>query len=186
MKRALAAGLTAAIMGALLWAGARRPAPTAAPGPAEAAAEAPGPAAGAEARVQKLLEDAARGDVPAYLAGFGGPLRDRLAREASERGRDAFAADLRRAAAARKSHATFAPEPDGPDAARVTVETVYPDRNERQTYRVEQGADGWLVTAVETVRSHQPKAKYGSPASYQEPEGPPVQPGVTVETGGEK
>lgn len=184
MKRALAGGLTVVIMGLLLWAGARRP-ESPKPAAEPAAAEAPNPASGAEARIQRLLEDSARGDVAAYLAGFGGTLRQRLERESAERGRDAFADDLKRAAATRKSHATFAPEPEGPDAARVTVETVYPDRNERQTYRLEQGPDGWLVTAVETVRSHQPKAKYGTPASYQEPEGPPVQPGLTVETGGE-
>ncbi|MDR3637013.1 MAG: hypothetical protein P4L84_24630 [Isosphaeraceae bacterium] len=185
MKRFVAGGLTIAIMGLLLWAGARRPEPvpsSAEPGTVEAP---PNPASGAEARIQKLLEDSARGDVSAYLAGFGGPLRERLEREMAERGRDAFAGDLKRAAAARKSHATFAPETEGADAARVTVETVYPDRNERQTYRLEQGPDGWLVMDVETVRSHQPKAKYGSPASYQEPEGPPVQPGLTVETGEE-
>lgn len=183
MKRLLAGGLTVAIMGLLLWAGARRPAST--PQTDAGVTETSNPASGAETRIQKLLDDAARGDVPAYLADFGGPLRQRLERELSERGDAAFATDLKRAAAARKSHATFAPEPDGANAARITVETVYADRNERQTYRLEQGADGWLVTDVETVRGHQPTAKYGSPASYQEPEGPPVQPGLTVETGGE-
>jgi hypothetical protein len=183
MRRALAAGLTVVIMGLLLWGGARRPAPN--PSPEATTADTPSPARGADARIQKLLEDAARGDVSAYLAAFGGPLRQRLERELAERGRAAFADDLQRAAAARKSHATFAPEPEGPSAARITVETVYLDRNERQTYRLEQSAEGWVVTAVETIRSHQPKAKYGAPASYQEPEGPPVQPGLMVETGGE-
>ena len=83
----------------------------------------------------------------------------------------------------RKSHAVFAAEPDGPDAAIVTVEAVYPDRNERQTYRVESRASGWLVTSVETVKSHQPRSKYGTPAMYVAPEGPPVPGGVSVETG---
>jgi hypothetical protein len=81
----------------------------------------------------------------------------------------------------------FAAEPDGPDAARVTVEAVYPDRNERQTYRIERTDAGWLVAGVETVRGHQPKSKYGSPAVFVAPEGVPVpaQGGVTVETGDE-
>lgn len=183
MKRLLAGGVTIAIMGLLLWTGARQTSVT--PQADTSVAEAPTPARGAEGRIQKLLEDASRGDVRAYLADFGGPLRQRLERERTERGEAAFAADLKRAAAARKSHATFAPEPDGDTTARVTVETVYADRNERQTYRLEAGPDGWLVTEVETVRGHEPKFKYGSPASYQEPEGPPVQPGLTVETGGE-
>jgi hypothetical protein len=144
----------------------------------------------AEARVNTLLEGAWSGDVPAYLDSFGGPLRDRLGREVEERGRDAFAADLKRAAQSRKSHAVFSAEPESDDVARVAVETVYPDRNERQTYRVDRGPSGWLVTEVETVRSHQPKAKFGTPASYQEPEGVPVQGmspnvGLSVETGDE-
>ena len=116
----------------------------------------------------------------AYLDCFRGPLRDRLRREVDERGRDAFAADLRRAARSRKSHAVFAVEPEGEDAARVTVETVYPDRNERQTYHLTREGGGWLVVDVETVRSQVPKAKYGTQASYQEPEGVPVQ-GLAVQ-----
>jgi hypothetical protein len=179
MKRILAGLLTAALMGLLLWSGSRRSSAPAGPGAGQSEAAHP-----AEARVAALLETTTKGDVPAYLDSFGGPLRERLAREVEERGRDAFAADLRRSAQARKSHAIFAAEPDGDDVARVAVETVYPDRNERQTYRVDRGQGGWLVTEVETVRSVQPKAKFGATASYQEPEGNPLQAmGVVVETG---
>jgi hypothetical protein len=121
--------------------------------------------------------------VPAYLDAFSGPLRQRLEREVNERGRAVFADDLRRAARSRKSHAVFAAEPDGPGSARVTVETVYPDRNERQTYRVDKVDGGWAVAEVETVKSHQPKSKFGTPASYIAPEGVPVQGPVNVETG---
>jgi hypothetical protein len=185
MKRSIAGLLTVALMGLLLWSGVRRPASTATPSTSEtdASQQQTNPA---EARVQALLETARAGDVAAYLASFAGPLRDRLEREAADRGRDAFAADLRRAAFLRKSHAVFAVEPEGSDSARVTVETVYPDRNERQTYRLEPRDKSWLVTEVETVRSHQPKAKFGTPASYIAPEGVPVQSGgVVVETGDE-
>jgi hypothetical protein len=194
MKRLAAGLITVALMGWLLWSGSRRPAGDGTASvrtgesPDPIPASAPAPASPAEARVQSLLDEARRGDVDSYLGGFAGPLRQRLEREAGERGRAAFADDLRAAARLRKSHAVFAAEPDGPDAARVTVEAVYPDRNERQTYRVERdGPTGaWLVTGVETVRSHQPKAKYGSPAAFIAPEGNPVQgAGVTVETGDE-
>jgi hypothetical protein len=91
-----------------------------------------------------------------------------------------FADDLKRAARSRKSHAIFAVEPEGNVTARVTVETVYPDRNERQTYHLAQEAGGWLVNDVETVRSRVPKSRYGMPASYEEPEGVPVQ-GLAVQ-----
>lgn len=181
MKRVSAGLLTVAAIGLLLWSGMRRPPAMTSTSRSGSVAEAENPA---EARVRALLDGAERGDVDGYLAAFGGTLRVRIAREVTERGRDAFADDLRRAAAARKSHAVFAPEPDGPAAARVVVETVYPDRNERQTYLVEDGEGGWLVTDVESARGRQPKAKFGSPANYQEPEGVPVQrEGLTVETG---
>jgi hypothetical protein len=185
MRRLAAAIVTMALMGLLLWTGLRPPARS-----LESGAMAPeariNPAEGAEARIDALLESAWSGDVSAYLASFGGPIRQRLEREIDERGRAAFADALRRAARARKSHAVFAVEPEGPDSARIAVETVYPDRNERQTFRLERGAGGWLVTEVETIRGQVPKARYGTPATYQEPEGVPVQTGgLTVETGDE-
>src|SRR6476646_3843482 len=101
MKRSIAGLLTIALMGLLLWSGARRPASTAtlSTSDPDASQKATNPA---EARVQALLESARAGDVAAYLASFAGPLRDRLEREAADRGRDAFAAQLRRAALLRK------------------------------------------------------------------------------------
>jgi hypothetical protein len=189
MKRLAAGLLTAVLMGALLWSGVRH---AGAPGfdrpaaPSTGTSRTPSGESPAETRVLAILESARRGDVAGYLDGFAGPLRRRLEQQADDRGRAAFAADLRAAARSRKSHAVFAPEPDGPDAERVTVEAVYPDRNERQTYRVERDESGsaWLVTEVETVRSHQPPAKYGSPAAFIAPEGNPVQEaGAVIETG---
>ena len=51
---------------------------------------------------------------------------------------------------------------------------------------MERNGDGaWLVANVETVRSHQPRSKFGTPASYIAPEGVPVQGAVRVETGDE-
>jgi hypothetical protein len=146
-------------------------APGLAPAPAP---QPPTPFAAAEARLHDLLEQGRRGDVQSYLAAFTGSLRDRLERAARERGEDRFAEDLRRAAEARKSHALFAAESDGPDACRIVVEAVYPDRNERQTYRLEYTPAGWLVVAVDSVRSRSPEEKYGSPAGFVESEGPPA------------
>lgn len=187
MKRWVAGALTVALMSGLLWEGVRRPlavkATGAADGPAGAAGTDATGSSPAEARVLGLIASAASGDVPAYLDAFSGALRQRLGREIGERGIDAFADDLRAAARARKGHAVFAAEFEGDDAARVTVETVYPDRNERQTYLVERRGGTWLVADVETVRSHQPGAKFGTPAGYVAPEGVPVQGAVRVETG---
>lgn len=189
MKPLVAGVLTAGVLAAMLVVGSRRGATTAPPSPQAAEARGEVGASPAEETVRGLLRSGEGGDVAGYLATFAGPMKARLEREVGARGREAFADDLRRAAAARKSHAVFAPEPDGDIAARVTVETVYPDRNERQTYRVEKTDDGWRVTDVATVVSHQPAAKFGTPASYVAPEGVPVQvpprpgDGLTVETG---
>ncbi|WP_422923567.1 hypothetical protein [Singulisphaera sp. PoT] len=185
-KRLAAGALTVVLMGILAWSGLRRPAPETAPDVANPAdASAPTATNPADDRIRSLLDSARKGDVTSYLASFDGPIRQRLEREVEERGREAFADSLRDASKARKSHAIFSAVPEGAEAARVTVETVYPDRNERQTYRVEQRPEGWLVTDVETIRGHEPKAKYGTPANYQEPEAAPVPSteGFSVENG---
>ena len=142
---------------------------------------------GATSCIEGLLASARAGDVASYLTAFGGPLRDRLAREADEIGRDVFAVRLRRASQARKSHAVFTPEPDGGsgDGARITVESTFADRIERQTFRLERARSGWLVTETETAREHVPKTPLGSLAKYQEPEGPPVNTGAD-ESGSEE
>ncbi|MGO9471799.1 MAG: hypothetical protein ACLQIB_53570 [Isosphaeraceae bacterium] len=177
MKRLLAGAITAAVVGLILWSGLQGSAPEPtdrgmiAAGPAPAL-EPASPFAEALARLGDLLEAGRRGDVQGYLAAFTGPLRDRALREVRERGQDGFADDLRRAAAARKSHAIFTAEPDGPDACRIVVEAVYPDCNERQTYHLERTPSGWLVAAVDLLRSRSPEEKYGSPAGLVESEGP--------------
>ena len=86
-----------------------------------------------------------------------------------------FAAALQQAARSRKSRAVFAPVRDGDDVVSVVVETVYRDHNERQTYRLGWKPRGWLVTEVTTLRGHQPPSRFGATASFQEPEGVPVQ-----------
>ena len=121
------------------------------------------------------MEATKAGDVEAYLASFSGSLKDRFNREVAEQGREAFAARLRETATTRKSHALFAPEAEGPEGARLVVESVYPDRNERQTFRVEQLDGRWLITGLETARSHQPASKFGTMATFESPEGIPVQ-----------
>lgn len=178
MRRILAGILTVLIGAGLLWSGLQRGGGT--PG-ADVSAEAvsspilaPDPLAGASERLDGLMAAARSGAVDSYLDAFAEPVRSRLRREVQEKGAEAFAAELRRAAQTRKSHAVFAPEADGPDAARMTVESVYPDHNERQTYRLERQPEGWRITEVEIVRSHTPAAKYGEPAYYLAPEAPPV------------
>ena len=105
-----------------------------------------------------LARHRAAGDVDAYLKMFGGTLRDRLTREADEIGRDVFARRLRGASLAQEPRG-FRPEPDGDraDAARITVESTFADRIERQKFRLELDRSGWVVTEIETAREHVPQ-----------------------------
>jgi hypothetical protein len=168
VSRKLIAGvLTVALMGLILAVGALRP--SARPGKSRSSDGT------AEVRLRQFIEDARAGDVDGYLDAYAEPLRSRIAREADEAGRSAFAEALKRASGSRKGYALYAAEPDGPDAVQIAIESVYPDRNERQVYRLERGPDGWRIAAVEAVRGREPSARFGSPASYQEPEGVPVQ-----------
>ncbi len=169
MKRLLPGFLTLIVMVVIAWAGLRPPFER--QGPREQDAEFASPA---ETQVYSLLRSAREGDVAAYLATFDRPIRARIEREIDEQGRDTFAAALRQAARSRKSRAVFAPVPEGDGSVSVVVESVYPDRNERQTYRLGQRPEGWLVTEVTTVRGHEPASRFGAPASFQEPEGVPV------------
>src|SRR4051812_28823032 len=109
MKRIVAGALTVVLMGTLLWAGSRRPTPPGAQPGNEDPVRVTGSNAWvthpAEERVRGLLGSAVEGDVTGYLGAFTGTLRGRLDREVTERGREAFADDLRGAAKSRKSHA---------------------------------------------------------------------------------
>ncbi len=185
MKSLVAGILTAALLAAMLYLGSRRAAST--PSTEPQSAETPGDpgATPAEETVRGLIRSGDEGDVDGYLAAFTGPIRERLEREVATRGREAFAGDLRRAAGARKGHAVYAAEPDGDLASKVVVETVYPDRNERQTYRVVASDDGWRVAEVATVRSRQPSVPFGASINPSTSEGttPPPKVGLTVEAG---
>jgi hypothetical protein len=182
MKRPVAALCALIVMCGMLWTGLRRPVspapgtPTGMPQADRVGRQSGSELSGASDRIESLLDVAQRGDVAAYLASFGGPLRARLERLADERGRNAFAAGLRSTAQARKSHTIFDPEPDGdaPDSARIIAESTFADRIERQTYRLVRDDSGWIITDIETARDRVPNKALGSIATFQEPEGVPV------------
>jgi hypothetical protein len=170
MKRILPAVLTFALMGVVAWNGLRRHSQR-----GDLQWQEVELSDTAEARVHSLLRVARDGDVVAYLAAFDGSIRGRIEREIDEKGRDTFAAALRRSARSRKSRAVFAAVQERDHVASVVVESVYLDHNERQTYRLGRRAAGWFVTDVTTLRGQQPPTQFGAPATFQEPEGVPVQ-----------
>jgi hypothetical protein len=189
MNRALAGVLTALIMGLVLWTGLKRShtltrsATASQPDPRMPDYRDQDPGTGNRAslhgaidRIEDLLASVRNGDARSYLACFGGALRPRLEHEAGELGPDVFAARLKSAGQARYSHAVFAPEPDGDrqGALRITVESTFADRLERQTFLVEHEPGGWVITEVETPRERIPKYPLGSLAHFQQREGNPV------------
>jgi len=135
------------IAGVLLWTGSRWEPPqlesTRASFVSSPAQEVP--ALAADEFLRSTLDAARKGDVAAYISSFGGALRQRLQHDVEQRGNAAFAADLRRVARARKGHALYAPEHDGPRAYVIMVESIYLDRNERQAHRLEQAGGNWLI-----------------------------------------
>jgi hypothetical protein len=179
MKRAIAGLLTIAIVGLMTWSALRRPVAPGPPNESRLVTDRAGrdqAAEGASDCIERLLASAREGNIDAYLSAFASPLRARLEHAAVEQGMTDFAARLKKAAQARKGHAVFPPVPDGPGwaAVRIKVESTYPDRLERQTYRLERTASGWRVTEVEMARGQVPVHLPGSLASYEEPEGVPV------------
>jgi hypothetical protein len=175
-KRLVAGLLTLLLVAALLWTGTQvgRPATPSSPTAVTPAFANDEPGLGATAALRAALEAARAGDVAAYLSSFGGALRRRLEDQAQARGDSALADDLKRAALARKGHALYAPEADGPEAYVIMVESVYADRNERQAYRMERTSGTWLITAVETARGRTPRNKYGDLADFKAPQDVPV------------
>ena len=170
MKRIIAGLLTVALMGVLLWSGRNRPAAPAGSEPNRAGSNAPDPA---EVRLGSLLESAWNGDVAGYLDCFGGPLRERLEREVSERGRDVFAADLKRGAVAQEPRHLRASSPKATAAARITVETVYPDRNERQTYRLARRPAAGSSTTSRPYGARSPRPGMACRPRTRNPKGSP-------------
>ena len=128
----------------------------------------------------RCLEDAQAGDVDGLPRCFAEPLRQRLEREVNEAGRDVFAAADCAAPRWRKSHAIFAVEPEGrPPSGSPSRPSTPTATSGRPTTSPRRPAAG-SSHDVETVRSQVPKARYGMPATYQEPEGVPVQ-GLAVQ-----
>jgi hypothetical protein len=112
-----------------------------------------------------MFAAAAAGDVAAYVACFTGTERGRLERELVDGRREAFARSLVQAVTELRGRAVFAEAPLDPeaDAARYTVDRVYPTRTERQVYELVREAGGWRIQSVHTARAFQPETPYGTP-----------------------
>ena len=93
-----------------------------------------------------MVQAMERGDIRALKESFGGDLRRRL-EDLLARNSEPWLGDwLRRRGSAVKGLAILGREDLGPDQVRVLTETVYNDRNTRQTFRLERENGSWKVT----------------------------------------
>jgi len=160
LKRWIAGIVTAAlIMTVLVIARRRGPTPT-----NPSSAEKP------EACIERMFDAAGEGDVETYLDCFTGSERERLERELADQPRDAFARSLVEAVESLKGRAVFEGKTDGnTESNRVfTVDRVYLNRTERQTYHLVRESNAWRIHTVETAAAFQPDKPYGTPV-YEPP-----------------
>jgi hypothetical protein len=154
VKKILAALLTAALIALVLW-----------QGRGDFSSQARVALATPDACLERMFRAAGEGDVDAYLDCFAGRERARLERELAGQSRDRFAQSLRGAVAALKGRAVLADGGQGPGATQAvrTVDRVYANRTERQTYHLERVAGCWRITEVRAADAFQPDTPYGTP-----------------------
>ena len=112
--------------------------------------------------IYEMLDAARAGKVKTYLASYRGPMEAALRQTIAETTERDFAKYLIENNATIKGIAVSDPQIAG-ETATVRVEYVYPDRNEVQTMRLEQGSDGWKITAAEGDERIKTPIPYGTP-----------------------
>ncbi len=93
-----------------------------------------------------MVQAMERGDVQALKECFGGDLRRRLEDLLARDSAPWLSEWLRRRGSAVKGLAILEQEELGPGQVRVLTETVYNDRNTRQTFLLERKSGSWRVT----------------------------------------
>ena len=154
MKRVVAALITCVLLAVVLFASRRPSAP-----PAN------GPGSSPEDCIQRKLTAAEQGEVSTYLDSLIGSERLRLERELADLSRDAFAQSLRQALQELKGRAVFglAERERAGQEVVLTVERVYLNRTERQSYRLVRSADQWRIASIQAAQAYQPATAYGTP-----------------------
>ncbi len=113
--------------------------------------------------IHSMLDAAREGDVKRYLRAYGGQMEAALRRAVSESGEAAFARYLRESNAAIQGVAVLEPELLSAREARVRVEYIYQDRNERQLLYLEQTPGGWKIARVDSSERVKTLVPYGTP-----------------------
>lgn len=126
--------------------------------------------------------DAARdGNAKGYLRLTTGELRKSLDQLRRQQGNETFQGNLKRTNDGIMGQAVrkLPGAPSG--TANYEVELIFTDRNEVQTFRLEESGGGWAIASIDVARVYQPEIPYGTPV-FAEPDEPAEtsdQPGPT-------
>jgi hypothetical protein len=125
-----------------------------------------GPAADSPAAcLDRMFSAAEKGDLAGWLNCFTGQERERLSREIDAQPKAEFTIGLQEAVRTLKgraiSNANRSASPGG--TALLSVERIYAQHTERQTYGFRREADGWRIDSLGQIEKHQPPIAYGTP-----------------------
>ncbi len=116
--------------------------------------------------------DAARdGDARAYLRLATGDLRKSLDQLRKQQGAETFQANLQRTNDGIMGQAVRRLPGAPTGTAAFEIELIFTDRNEVQTFRLEELDGGWAIASIEVAKVYQPEIAYGTPV-FAEPEEP--------------
>ena len=112
--------------------------------------------------VYRMMDAARDGDVRAYLGCYTGQMESTLRQIVAEKGEAALTSYIRNFNASVKGVAIQEPQSTADREVRLRVEFVYRDRNEAQTYYLEQGGGNWKIARQENAEGVKTLVPYGT------------------------
>lgn len=128
-----------------------------------------------EEAIAEFFDAARDGNTRAYLQLTTGDLRKSLDQLRRQQGAGMFQANLKRTNDGIMGQAVRE-LPGAPiGTATYEVELIFADRNEVQTFRLEESGNGWAIASIDVARVYQPEIPYGTPvfAAPEEPQETP-------------
>jgi ketosteroid isomerase-like protein len=154
MQRHLVTILTLLLVGAGVWFTARRPSENSAATPEDC--------------VQAMLDASRRGDTAAYLDCFSETMRPQLDATRQQMGEARFREYLAESQSPVMGVATSRLPETRPERARIEVEFILRDKNQRQTIELRNDAGRWQIEAMSQSVYTKPPIPYGTKV-FEEP-----------------
>lgn len=125
-------------------------------------------AATAEDAIQTMLDASRRGDARAYLDCFTDAMRPQLDATCQQMGEARFREYLTESQAPVMGVATSRLPETRPDRARIEVEFIFRDKNQRQTVELKQEGGRWRIETMSQAVHAKPPIPYGTKV-FEEP-----------------